>query len=226
MRAERLPSRTEYLQRWSRSHGGLDLGRQPLVRTWLGAVYTLARPLAAARVPPDLLSLVGVLVAVLVVPVAAAGGRWPLLAALLVVVSGLTDSLDGAVAELTSRTTRWGYVLDSALDRVADAAYVGALYVLGAPGGPAVLAAALAWMQEYLRARAGAAGMTQVGVVTVSERPTRVIGAAMFLLGAGIFPSAAPLWATGGVALGVLAGLVALVQVAVAVRRWGVDRQR
>ena len=30
-------------------------------------------------------------------------------------------------------------------------------------------------LQEYLRARAAAAGMTEVGVVTVWERPTRVI---------------------------------------------------
>jgi CDP-diacylglycerol--glycerol-3-phosphate 3-phosphatidyltransferase len=59
-------------------------------------------------------------------------GRWLILAALVVVLSGLLDNLDGAVAVLTGRSTRWGYVLDSTADRVSDLAYVGALLLAGA----------------------------------------------------------------------------------------------
>ena len=44
-----------------------------------------------------------------------------MLAALLVGASGLLDNLDGAVAVLSGRTSRWGFVLDSGCDRLADA---------------------------------------------------------------------------------------------------------
>ena len=47
------------------------------------------------------------------------------------------------------------------------------------------------FLQEYTRARAAAGGMAEIGVVTVWERPTRVIVTAMFVLGAGIYVSAA-----------------------------------
>ena len=38
----------------------------------------------------------------------------------LVFVSGIVDNLDRAVAVMSGRTTRWGYVLDSVVDRIAD----------------------------------------------------------------------------------------------------------
>ena len=211
-------TREEYLDRWGTLHG-LDPRTSPLVRGWLRLSYTAARPLAAARVAPDALTLAGLVVAVAVVPLAAAGGRWPLLAVPVVVLSGLVDSLDGAVAVMTGRTSRWGFVLDSVVDRVSDAAYVVALWALGAPGWLAVVAGGLTGLQEYARARAAAAGLDDVGVVTVSERPTRVIGTAMFCLGAGLYPSAAAGWGTAGVGLGALAGLVGLTQLLVVVRR-------
>ena len=66
------------------------------------------------------------------------------------------------------------------------------------------------FLQEYVRARAGAAGLSEVGVVTVWERPTRVIVTAVFLLCAGLFLDA--LWVTLGAAAWVGLGVVGLVQ--------------
>jgi CDP-diacylglycerol--glycerol-3-phosphate 3-phosphatidyltransferase len=126
-------------------------------------------------------------------------------------VSGLLDNVDGAVAVLSGRTSRWGFVLDSACDRLADAAYCLALLLAGAPAWLAVTGAALAWLQEYVRARAAVAGMPEIGVVTVSERPTRVIVTAMFLLGAGVYPGAARSWAGAGTAAWTVLGSVGLV---------------
>lgn len=74
------------------------------------------------------------LVSVAVAAIAAAGGRWPLAAVAVAVAAGLLDNLDGAVAILAGRTSRWGFVLDSLADRLSDAAYVAALWLLGAPG--------------------------------------------------------------------------------------------
>src|SRR6185312_7632346 len=105
-------------------------------------------------------------------------GRWlslayrlarPLVAVPIVVLAGLLDNLDGAVAVLSGRTTRWGFVLDSLADRLSDAAYLLALWFLGAPGPVCVAGGSLMMLQEYARARAGNAGMGEVGVVTLWE---------------------------------------------------------
>jgi phosphatidylglycerophosphate synthase len=170
-------------------------------------------------VGPDAVTVAGLAAAVAAVGPAAKGGRWPLLAVALVIASGVLDNLDGAVAVLTSRTTRWGFVLDSLCDRISDAAYAAALAVAGAPAALAVTGAALAWLHEYVRARAAVAGMPEVGIVTVSERPTRVIVTAMFLLGAGLFPSSVAAWAGAGAAALTTLGTVGLAQLLAVVRR-------
>jgi len=140
-----------------------------------------------------------------------------------VALSGLVDSLDGAVAVLAGRSTAFGFVLDSVVDRCSDLLYLLALWLVGAPARVVVAAGAVMMLQEYTRARAGAAGMAEVAVVTVWERPTRVIVTAKFLLGAALYrstsPTAAAAWATvaGWVWLGL--GVVGLVQLTVVVRR-------
>jgi len=212
-----LPNRDSYLQQWSELHGGYDPSGNTLVRWWLSLTYDVARLPARARVPPDVLTLAGVLVSIGAAAVAWLGGAWLLAAAIVVVVSGLLDNVDGAVAVLTGRATQWGYVLDSAADRVSDLAYVAALWLAGAPPGICIAGAGLMFLHEYVRARAAAAGMSEVGVVTVWERPTRVIVTAAFLLCGGLFRD--DLWAGLGAGLWVLLGVVALVQLLVVVRR-------
>lgn len=207
----------DYLRRWSTLHGGAKASG--LVGWWLRLSYRLGRPLAARRVPPDAVTVAGLLVSGAVVAVAAAGGRWVLLAVVAVALAGLLDNLDGAVAVISGRTSSWGYVLDSVCDRLSDAAYAAALWVVGAPGWCCVLAGGLSGLQEYLRARAAAAGVSEVGVVSVAERPTRVIVTAMFLLGAGIFVAAADTWATMGAAAWAVVGVVGFLQTAVVLGR-------
>lgn len=99
-------------------------------------------------------TLAGLVVAAGAPALAAAGGGWWLAAAAAVVVlSGLLDSLDGAVALLTGRTTRWGHVLDSVADRAGDALFVATLWVAGAPGVLCAASGMLMFLQEYARAR-------------------------------------------------------------------------
>ncbi|HYN75804.1 MAG TPA: CDP-alcohol phosphatidyltransferase family protein [Candidatus Limnocylindria bacterium] len=214
-----VPTRAAYLARWSDLHGGYDPRGAPLVHGWLSVVYVCARPFAALRVPPDLMTMLGLVVSGLVVWLAALGGRWVLGAVVLVVISGLVDGLDGAVAVLTDRVTRWGHVLDSAVDRCSDALYLVALWLVGAPAGVCVAAGAVSGLLEDTRARAGAGGMSEVGVVTVAERPTRVIITAAFLLGAGLYVSAAATWAALGAWAWLGISLVGLGQLLVVVRR-------
>lgn len=214
-----VASRDEYLERWSRLHGDVDPARSRLVGGWLRLVYALARPLARAGVVPDAVTLGGLVAAGLVAWLAALGGPWFAVAALVVVLSGLLDGLDGAVALLTDRATRFGFVLDSLVDRVADLLYLLALWLAGAPAGVCVAAGAVTLLHEYTRARAAAGGLPDVGVVTVAERPTRVVITTAFLLAAASYPAAAEEWARAGAVAWLAVSVVGLTQLLVVVRR-------
>lgn len=186
---------------------------------WLTVVHALARPLARRRVSPDLVTAFGLLVAACAAWVAYAGDAWLWAAVLLILLSGVLDNLDGAVAVLSDRTTAWGHVLDSVVDRCCDTLYLVALWAVGAPVAVCVAGGFAMGLAEYVRARAAGAGMAEVGVVTVFERPTRVLVAAAFVLGAAVFPGSAEGWVTAGAWLWLGLATIGLVQILVAVRR-------
>ena len=215
-------SRDEYLTAWSRWHGGTPTDR-PVVRLWLTAAWTLARPLAG--MPPFAATALGLLVAVAAVGPAAAGGVWLIGAGVLIGLSGLLDSLDGALAIGTGRASLRGFVLDSVVDRLTEAAYAGALWVAGAPGWLAVAFGALCWLPDYLRARAGQAGVAGTGTLSVWERPTRIAMAGMTLVGAGVVagPGAGGLVVTSGTAVGAFLGAVGVGQLGLSLRRMLAD---
>jgi phosphatidylglycerophosphate synthase len=215
-------SRDEYLAAWSRWHGGTETESR-LVRGWLSTAYTLARPLAG--LPPVAATALGLLVAGIAVWPSAVGGFWLIAAGVLVGLSGLLDSLDGALAIGTGRASRRGFVLDSVVDRLTEAAYAAALWVAGAPGWLAVGYGALCWLPDYLRARAGQAGVAETGAISVWERPTRVAMTGMTLGGAGAVSGlgAADLVVTAGTAVGVLLGAAGVAQLGVSLRRMLTD---
>ncbi|HEY0401795.1 MAG TPA: CDP-alcohol phosphatidyltransferase family protein [Blastococcus sp.] len=215
-------SREDYLAAWSRWHGGAGT-ESPLVRGWLSLAYTLARPLAG--LPPVVATALGLLVAAVSVGPSAAGGPWLMVAGVLVGISGLLDSLDGALAIGTGRASRRGFVLDSVVDRLTEAAYATALWAAGAPGWLAVVFGALCWLPDYLRARAGQAGVSETGALSVWERPTRVIMTGLTLAGAGVVSAlgAADLVVTVGTAAGALLGAVGVVQLGIWLRRMLAD---
>jgi phosphatidylglycerophosphate synthase len=211
-------SRQEYLSAWSEWHGGTGTESR-LVRGWLSTAYALARPLAG--LPPVVATAAGLLVAASAVLPAAAGGGWLVAAGILVGLSGLLDSLDGALAIGTGRASRRGFVLDSVVDRLTEVAYAAALWVAGAPGWLAAAFGALCWLPDYLRARAGQAGVTETGALSVWERPTRVLMTGFTLGGAGVVSATGqqvPV-VVAGTAVGVLLGAVGMVQLGVSLRR-------
>jgi phosphatidylglycerophosphate synthase len=215
-------SREDYLAAWSHWHGGAGTESR-LVRGWLSVAYTLARPLAG--LPPVAATALGLLVAAAAVGPALAGGAWLLAAGVLVGLSGLLDSLDGALAIGTGRASRRGFVLDSVVDRLTEAAYAGALWVAGAPGWLAVAFGALCWLPDYLRARAGQAGVTETGALSVWERPTRVAMTGCTFVGAGVMAGVglSDTVVTAGTAVGVLLGAVGVAQLGISLRRMLAD---
>lgn len=87
-----------------------------------------------ARLTPNMLS-----VASFVLAIAAGVGfgyGWLIPAAILTQISSVVDGSDGEVARARFMTSRWGGMMDSMLDRVADAAIVGGigLYLLQGEG--------------------------------------------------------------------------------------------
>ena len=186
----------EHVRDWAALH----LTEPPggFVGGWLKAAAAVARPLVRAGVSPNMVTVAALVMAVAAVPLAAIEG-WvgPAAACLAVTLSGLLDSLDGAVAVQAGRTTKVGFLLDSALDRLADAAYPAALAVAAGGGATAtrlaVGATAACWWLEYVRARGSLAGVTGKALITPGERPTRIILTAVGL-GLPVLATAA-LWA-------------------------------
>jgi len=215
-----IPTRDQYFDDWSVLHGGYDPRTgNPFLRGWLSMVYAIARPLARRGVQPDVITLSSIWLAGAVFVPADAGGRWAILAGWVLVASGLFDTLDGCVAVLEQRTTRWGYVLDSAVDRLNDVVYLAAVVSVGAPLELAIACGFLFFFLEYVRARAGNAGGDEVGRITIAERPNRVIFLSASIHFGGVFLAHRELVATTGLAVMTVLSVIGVGQLLVTVRR-------
>lgn len=139
-------------------------------------------------VNPNTLTILGLLISIVAAIFFARGDV--LTAGFLMLLSGLFDALDGAVARENGRTTRYGGFLDSVCDRFADSAVlIGAMYggLTSFPQFPGwfpgwlmgSLAIVGSLMVSYTRARAEAAGAT--ASVGIGERAVRMM---IMILGA------------------------------------------
>lgn len=98
-------------------------------------------------------------------------------AGFVVLIAGFFDILDGALARSTNRTSRFGAVLDSTLDRLSEAVLLLGILVLYAREQSAIgiLVAGLALLASplvsHIRAKAESLGLEcQVGLFTRAER--------------------------------------------------------
>jgi phosphatidylglycerophosphate synthase len=171
---------------WSALHHGIDPARVPLLRGWLRAMWFLAAPLARLRVPPTALTVLGALFAV-DAALLAASLPWAALA--LVLLSVLCDGLDGAVALLARRVSVAGGYADKIADRVADAAFAVVLWRCGAPWPLAVAAGGLSLLHEAIRSFRGG---TLLAKLTVAERPTRTVCAALACVSSAVSEASWP----------------------------------
>ncbi|GAA0727962.1 CDP-alcohol phosphatidyltransferase family protein [Dactylosporangium roseum] len=217
MPASEVPDWDGYAAGWSAAHGGYDLRTaSPLVRGWMHMAYGIGATLVRRGVrDPNAVTAAGLLLSVAVPAVVAAGRPWAFAGAALVLLSAVADTVDGVLAVVAGRASRLGQVYDSAADRVAEACWLVAFVLLGGPVWLAVGCGAVMWLHEYVRARATVAGMTDLGTVTVAERPTRVLLAVFGLLAVAVTPHAVT------IVLAVTAALTAagLIQLIAAVRK-------
>lgn len=143
-----------------------------------------AELVAKTRISPNIVTALGLLLALVTAWVLSTGHFF--LGGFLVLGSGAFDMLDGAVARISGRSTRFGAILDSTFDRLSEAAlFLGLLAYYANQGSfqeVVLVGAALvgSMLTSYVRARAEVLGLKcEVGLFT---RPERVILLAIGLI--------------------------------------------
>lgn len=139
-------------------------------------VDPIARSLLRAGVSPNAVTVTGT-VGVVAAAVGLATRGHLVIAAFVIAACALTDMLDGAMARARGTTSRFGALLDSTMDRIADGAIFASLaYWLATQGLHATLAAALICLVagqvvSYVKARAEGLGLeANVGIAERTER--------------------------------------------------------
>lgn len=127
-----------------------------------GILRPLVRGLAALGVGPDAITALGFGVSLFAAALFATGSVR--VAGLVMIIGGIFDALDGAVARESGRESGLGAFLDSTLDRLSESAIlVGIAFAFSASGRPyaaLVAGAALTFslLTSYTRSRAEALG--------------------------------------------------------------------
>ena len=141
--------------------------------------YYLTRPavllLAKTSITPNTLTWSGFLLSIGVAALIVTEHLFA--AGFLVLVAGLFDLLDGALARHTNQATHFGAILDSIVDRLAEAVILLGILVLYAREQSIIgillvgIALPSSLLVSYIRARAEAAGLKcKVGLFTRGER--------------------------------------------------------
>lgn len=135
----------------------------------------LVQLLAKTSISPTAITVFGFLLALVAAVLIAMGYLFA--AGFVMLVAALFDMVDGALARYIARTTRFGAVLDSTLDRLSEAALlIAVLFFYAREQSPlAILLVALALtgslLVSYVRARAEGMGIEgKGGFFTRAER--------------------------------------------------------
>lgn len=213
-----------YAAQWAAAHGGFDPRRASAVaQLWLRTGYLLGRVLASLRINPTAVTVVGLLLNLAVPVTAARGGGWPLTGAVLVVVAAMADTVDGAVAIVSARTSTLGSLYDTLADRTAELCWLAAFWLLGTPMWLLVLCGAVAWLHEYVRARMATLGLSGTGSVTVGEWTGRVCVTVVALVLGGLIGVVSSAVAAGAVTIAAVVwlflGVFGLAQLIAGIRK-------
>ena len=157
------------------------------------ALGPLVRLLARLRVHPNWVSLACFLLTLLAGWLYVSDLRW---GAIVFLVSGALDSVDGQLARATGRESRFGAFLDSNLDRLGEMAVFGGIALHFREWGPwpwiILLGLGGALMVSYARARAEGLGVSPRGGMSRAVRYfwiiiTSLLGDTFFLWLYGVF---------------------------------------
>jgi CDP-diacylglycerol--glycerol-3-phosphate 3-phosphatidyltransferase len=187
-----------------------------LEKPFYAAVNPLVAWLIRSGVRPNTITTIGT--GLVLVSALAFGLGHVRIGGLLLLLSGITDTLDGQVARGGAMVTKFGAFYDSTLDRVGDGAtFIGiGAFLLTAPDVAYRVPAAIACMVAILSsllvsyARARAEGLGIDCKVGIAQRAERILLVGLFSLLAGAGPHALLLEAI--VALLAAASVITVVQ--------------
>lgn len=159
-----------------------------LLQTWARSTARRAAQIfVKTPITPNMLTLFGLLLNIGVAVLLATGHL--VAGGVMVIVAGLFDMLDGALARITDKMSSFGAFLDSVVDRYSEAVvFLGLfLYYYPQPGNQGLISVVLIYailfgsmMISYARARAGALHIqNEVGLMA---RPERIVLIAIGLL--------------------------------------------
>lgn len=155
-------------------------GEQSRYTLWLrersqGVLEAIAHVLQATHISPNMLTVIGFAVALVVAFVLASGQLR--LGGVLMILAAVFDAFDGTLARVSNRTSRFGAFLDSTLDRYSESVIFLGLLVCYFQAGIqteailAVVALVGSLMVSYTRARAEGLGLNiKSGLLTRVER--------------------------------------------------------
>lgn len=162
-------NRADFFARWSSLHGGAPI--TGVVKGWLSISFRCAQLFTRIRLTPNALTFGGIVFSAAAWPLARTWWALP-----LVMFALCADGLDGSLAIYRGVDSIRGALIDSFADRISEAFFFLVFYRISPTTATALfLAWILSFTQEYIRARAGGLGNKSTGVVTISERPVRVI---------------------------------------------------
>ena len=141
--------------------------------------FYITRPvvqlLARTGITPNTITWLGLLIAIGAGVLVGIGE--PFAAGFVVLVGGFFDIIDGALARSTDRTSRFGAILDSTLDRAGEAVVLLGLlvYYTREQSTTGVVVVGIVWLMSllvsYIRARAEGMGLEcETGIFTRAER--------------------------------------------------------
>ena len=162
------------------------------VRTgWDKLMSPLGRALARSGLGANAVTAFGLLVQVGVAYLIIDGRL--VLAGLIAIVAAFSDAVDGAVAKAAGSTSKWGALLDSTSDRVADALFfIPVAWLYGVSPGIeqaddrwiaalSLTALVVSYVVSYIKARAEGLGYDcNVGIMERAERLILVIVGLVF----------------------------------------------
>ena len=156
----------EFFNSWSALHGNAKI--VGIVKAWLSISSVVSKAFCRLKISPNLITSLGLVFAILLYLNAEL-----LWAPILLVLSLLSDGIDGSMAIISAKSSKWGAILDSIVDRASEIFWMLALYQIGIDLKFLLIIIVIASIQEYIRARSGGLGLSEIGIVTIAERPVR-----------------------------------------------------
>jgi CDP-diacylglycerol--glycerol-3-phosphate 3-phosphatidyltransferase len=144
---------------------------------WLHISYAIARVLAFLRFSPMFVTTLGI-----VFSVAMYWTEYTIQLLGLLILALICDGVDGSLAIITGKQSRFGELYDSIADRITEAMWLYMLAFLGLSVRYLLIIWVLGAVQEYMRTKLAGAGYSEIGVITPTERPMRAIFVAAVII--------------------------------------------